>query len=386
VHEGKASPPSPEFDLLCKSAAIEIDPELQAQIASCHDTITNWPQLIRLADHHGVLPLVARNLLLYSPNLPRQIAESLKSAYETNARRNLWFAAELARVADHFEKKKIPFVPYKGPALAETVYGDLALRTFNDLDLLISRDDFAGAKEALDELGYKPSAQISPKFERFWLRNGYERSFDGAAGKYLVELQWQLLPRFYAVDLRTETLLKRAVKTSVAGCTPPILSPEDLLAVLCLHGAKHLWMRLIWIADIAHTIRTQHIDYDLVISRAQTLGIRRILSVSFWLARNLLGTTLPEAAEKLIAQDSAIATLGHTFAKRLQRCASYDFESTEYFQMIIELRERQTDRWRFIWRLLWTPGEADFSAIDLPEYLFLLYRALRIGRLARKLV
>ena len=74
------------------------------------------------------------------------------------------------------------------------------LRSFSDLDFLISPADFERAKQALAEIGYLPSANFAPAVERLWLRTGYERSFDGAAGKNLVELQWALLPRFYAVD------------------------------------------------------------------------------------------------------------------------------------------------------------------------------------------
>ena len=119
-------------------------------------------------------------------------------------------------------------VPYKGPALAQSVYRDLGLRSFSDLDFLISPADFERAKQALAEIGYRPSADLTPAVERLWLRTGYERSFDGAAGKNLVELQWALLPHFYAVDLRVEDLLARAGRTVVAGCEVPCLAPRCL--------------------------------------------------------------------------------------------------------------------------------------------------------------
>jgi hypothetical protein len=228
--------------------------------------------------------------------------------------------------------------------------------------------------------------------ERFWLRTGYECSFDGAAGKHLVELQWALLPRFYAVDLRVEDLLAGAGRTVVGGCEVPCLAPEDSLLVLCLHAAKHLWTRLIWLADIAETLRSQSrtssqaqtIDYALVFSRARALGIARILGVSFWLVKNLLHAQLPGLAEEMIATDPQVPALGREFAERLTRGASYDFESTEYFRLILKLRERRGDRWRYLWRLFWTPGVGDIAAVRLPEALFPLYRIVRMGRLIGK--
>src|SRR4030088_96515 len=143
-------------------------------------------------------------------------------------------------------------------------------------------------------------------------------------------------------------------------------------------------------SDIAETSRfysgTQTIDYSLVLSRARALGIVRILGVSFWLVKNLLRAEIPNSAEEMIAADPRVPALGSKFAARLARGATYDFESTEYFRLILKLRERPGDRLRYVWRLVWTPGAGDVAAVRLPEALFPLYRIVRIGRLMRKLV
>ncbi len=393
-----------EFELLCALTGVELGQERVEHIANWNLSNLDWSEVLRLAEHHGVLPLVARNLIEHARGLPPEIERSLRSAYDANLRRSLWFTAELARIMQHFERRQLRVVPYKGPVLAQSAYRDVGLRNFSDLDFLISPADFERAKQALAEIGYRPSAHFTPAVERFWLRKGYERSFDSPAGPNLVELQWALLPHFYAVDLhsddlhsddlhsddlRVEDLLRRAGRTVVGGCEVPCLSPEDSLVVLCVHAAKHLWTRLIWLADIAETLqsqsRSQTIDYSLVFSRARALGIVRILGVSFWLAKNVLRAELPKPAEELLAADPRVPALGSEFAGRMARGATYDFESTEYFRLILKLRERRGDRWRYLWRLVWTPGAGDVAAVRLPEALFPLYRIVRIGRLMRKL-
>src|SRR5208282_2315231 len=268
-----------EFDLLCELAVAELAPERIQRIANWNLSAVDWSEFLRQAENHGVLPLATRNLIEHARGLPLEIERSLRSAYEANLRRSLWFTAELARVMQHFGRRQLRAVPYKGPVLAQAVYGDLGLRSFSDLDFLIAPADFERAKQTLAEIGYRPAADLLPPVERLWLRTGYERSFDGAAGKYLVELQWALLPHFYGVDLCAEDLLARAGRTVVGGCEVPCLSPEDSLLVLCLHAAKHLWTRLIWLSDIAETLRTQTIDYSLAFSRARALGIGRILGI-----------------------------------------------------------------------------------------------------------
>ena len=376
---------SREFELLCACSGVELSLERSGRIANCTASEINWDELLRQAEHHGVAPLLARNLRAHGRGVPANIEQSLRSGFEANIRRNLWFASELVRILQHFDEKAIRTVPYKGPVLAESVYGDLALRRFSDLDFLVAPSDFSRAKQALGELGYEPSVSLTPAAERMVLQTGYELSFDSAAGKYLVELQWGLLPHFYSVDLSANDLLQRSGRTVLGGKEVPSLSPEDLLLVLCLHAAKHFWMRLIWISDIAETLRSQTLDYGVVFSRARELGIVRVLGVSFWLARNVLGSAIPQQAEDLVGADPQIEVLGKLFAGRLASSATYDFESTEYFRLVLALRERRRDRVRYLWRLVWTPGPGEVAAVQLPKPLSPLYRVVRIFRLLRKL-
>ena len=377
---------SREFDLLCACSGVELSPERIRRIANCTAAEIAWDELLGRAEHHGVAPLLARNLQAHGRGVPANVEQSLRSGFEANLRRNLWFASEAIRILQHFDEKEVRAVPYKGPVLAESVYGDLALRRFSDLDFLIAPLDFSRAKQALGELGYQPSVSLTPAGERMVLQTGYELSFDSAAGKYLVEVQWGLLPHFYAVDLRAHDLLARSRHAVLGGREVPSLSPEDLLLVLCLHSAKHLWMRLIWICDIAETMRSQALDYGVVLSRARDLGIVRILGVSFWLARHVLGSAIPQPAEDLVAADPKVEIIGEQFAGRLARSATYDFESTEYFRLVLGLRERRRDRLRYLWRLVWTPGPGEVAAVPLPKPLSPLYRVVRILRLLRKLI
>ena len=365
-----------EFEFLSVLAGTDLSPERRERIANWNLLALDWNKFVRLAEHHGVLPLVARNLIepdrvsrsLAEPTraIPPEVERLLRSEYEANLRRGLWFATELARIMRHFESRQLRTIPYKGPVLSQLAYHDLALRCFSDLDFLIPADEFERAKQALGEIGYLPTTEQSPAIERLWLRTGNERSFDGAAGKNLVELQWALLPHFYSIPLPVEDLLARSGRTVVGGCGVPCLSPEDSVLVLCLHAAKHLWSRLIWLSDIAETLRSQTqahtIDYSLVFSRAHAPGVARILGVSFWLVKNVLGAELPKATEQMITADDHVPVLGSEYAERLARGAAYDFESTEYFRLILKLRERRGDRWRYLWRLVWTPSAGDVAA------------------------
>jgi Uncharacterised nucleotidyltransferase len=392
------------FRLLCTVSTVSLSPEAADRVANWNLAALDWEEFLNLAENHGVLPLAARNLIEHARGISLEIEERLKRAYELNLQRNLWFASELVRITRHFDSRELRVIPYKGPVLALAVYGDLGLRSFSDLDFLICPADFESAKQVLEELGYRPSDVCSQAIERMSLRTGYERSFDGAAGKHLVELQWALLPYFYAVglsnklsgnnsryndscghDISVEDLLARSREVLVGNSKVLCLSPEDSLLALCVHAAKHLWTRLIWLTDIAETLRTQTIDYQVISRRANSLGIARILGVSFWLVKNVLCVPLPPVAEAMIASDSQIEEMGPGFVVRMARGAEYKLESTTYFRLIFQLRERRPDRWRYIWRLVWTPSSGDIAVVKMPQWLFPFYRIVRFGRLIRKL-
>ena len=139
--------------------------------------------------------------------------------------------------------------------------------------------------------------------EEDYIASGYECTFDSPAGKNLVELQWALQPRFYAVDFDMDGLFERAVKVEVAGRRVKTPSSEDLLLVLSVHAAKHVWGRLIWLGDIAQILKLGNLNWDLVQARARELGIERILHVTLLLANRLLGTPIPAPIAGSILED-----------------------------------------------------------------------------------
>jgi hypothetical protein len=344
----------------------------------------DWAKVLELAEHHGVTPLVYRALTAHTGFAPAEVVEQLRKRYEHTARTNLRFAAELFRILDCLEAHAIPAIPLKGPVLAETVYGDLALRDFSDLDVLVNPLDVMRAKAALQTLDYSLATSLSDAEERAYLAAGYEYTFDGPAGRNLLELQWNILPRFYAVAFDVDELFARSASAPLCGRTVRALSPEDLFLALATHAAKHAWIRLHWLRDIAGVIETHRLDWTTVIRRARELGIARITGVSLVLAQRLLHANLPEEAQTLCMEDEEILPLVESIEQELPVAEGYNVESTRYFRLMMRLRERRMDHARFLWRLATTPGAGEWAVIRLPEFLFPLYRVIRIFRLSAR--
>jgi hypothetical protein len=375
---------SPEFELLLACCSVSEREFVESELKGL-ETGVDWRRVLQLAEHHSVLPLMYRALRNHLHSLPPEVRAELQARYEANARKNLKFTAELFRILDCLEANGIPAIPYKGPVLAETVYGDLALRDFSDLDVLVRPSDVRRAKSALQRLGYTPSTDLSPATEGAYLATGYEYIFDGSEGRNLLEIQWNIVPRFYAVDFSMGHFFERASSATLAGRAVRSLSPEDLLLTLCVHAAKHAWIRLRWLRDIAGVLKSPQLNWGVVEQRAHDLGIWRMVGVSLVLAHGLLEADLPEVLHKKLEDDRAIESLCAAIAQLLPTAEEFNAESPAYFRLMIRLRERASDKLCFLFRLAVTPGVGEWNAARLPAALFPLYRVVRVFRLLAKL-
>ena len=344
----------------------------------------DWERLVPLAHHHGLVPPLYRRLstemaATHSPGL-----EALRRKDQSNTHRALWLTVELLHICRHLQARGLEVLPYKGPVLAEALYGNVALRQFSDLDLLIRSDDLPRIKVALAELGYAPGLRLAQAAERDYLKSGYEYTFDGARGRNLLEIKWQVLPRFYAIGFDVSDFFHRAAVVTIEGQKLHTLCDQDLMLVLCVHAAKHCWRQISWLSDIVRLARSQALDWVALRAEAERLGITRIVTLTFLLAHKLLGAELPPQLE--VEKDAATEGLAQRVLQLIVADEEFDPETVAYFRLMTDLRERRRDRVSFWWRLLVTPGAGEWSAIKLPGPLFPLYRVVRVFRLTGRLI
>ena len=373
----------PEWSLLLAASATR---RHKGRIDTLLRSPLRWDVALDLADRHGVEPLLYQALSDFKDLIPPEHFNFLAQKYQTNVHKSLMLSRELIRIGGELSTVGIEVMPYKGVALAEAIYGDIALRQAGDIDLLIRASDLAKIREALAKLGLTQQLRWSRVEEASYLKSGYELVFDGTAGRNLLELQWAIQPKFYAVDFDMEGLFRRGIEISVAGHPMKTPSPEDLFIILSLHAAKHVWARLIWLCDLARIVEIPTLDWNWIGSMSRSLGIQRILRISLLLASRLLDTPIPSGAEANIPRDATAQLMASEIEGYILGNRTFDVESVAYFRLMLRLRERWHDRARFVSRLLFTSGPGEWAAVRLPEPLFPLYRIVRITRLAAKLV
>jgi hypothetical protein len=276
----------------------------------------------------------------------------------------------------------VEVLPHKGPVLAQQLYGDPAMRDFGDLDFLVRTIDVPRAGTALQELGYQPKLALSPRQEQEYLRTGYEYAFGSAAEPNLIEVQWQIIPRFYSISFVMDSLFQRSVECEFEGMRVRTLCNEDLMLVLCVHAAKHGWSQLGMVRDIAVLARAE-LNWPCLMEEARRLGIQRIVAVSLDLARTLLGLELPQslAFHGAVLDAEFLISAIHEHMSRGEDSA---VESSHYFRQLMTLRERWRDRVRLVWRLASTSSVGDWQAVSLPDQFFPAYRVVRVMRLLKR--
>jgi putative nucleotidyltransferase-like protein len=335
-----------------------------------------WDEVFKQAAYHRVLPALYA-ALQGRTEVPASIHSALRARYLRHCQRAMRFSTELAGILQHFEAREIPVIAQKGPALAHLLYGDSAVREFGDLDLLVRPADVPRAVGALTELGYEKNLKLSPRQEKAYLQSGYEYVFGRGTERNLIELQWNLLPRFYAVDVKINDLFARSQQHEFDGCRVRMLGPEDQFLFLCVHAAKHQWAQLGMIRDIAATARFD-LEWESVLRDARRLGVLRIVMVSLALADMLMGSEIRVAGVKEIA---AAQNLVSGILNQMTAMCEIPPESAAYFRFMLQVRERWSDRVRFICRLATTPSVGEWQAIQISDAFFPLYSAVRILRL-----
>ena len=379
---------SPEARLLLACARTTVDAEQAATIRALLQQPMRWPQVLAWAEQHRVLPLLSRQLQAIEPGaVPQAMLDQLQQQALGATRHALFLTGQLLKLLDLLQTHDIPAIPLKGPLLATVAYGNLALRQFDDLDVLVHSRDMRRSIDLLIAQGFQPLVQLSERQAESYLRSQYVYPLISADGSTIVELHQDIRPRYFAFQLDPEQLWQRLAPLTLGGRKALNLAPEDLLLMLCVHGANHCWERLAWICDLAELVRAQpNLDWQRLLDGARASGGERMVLLGLLLARDLLGAVLPEQVTIRIAADRALPPLARQATIWLFREPAQPLTAAERARFHLRARERFRDRWQYCRFLLTSPTEEDWTSQPLPAALAFLYMVYRPVMLLRRYI
>lgn len=394
----------PEVELLLYCVRTCMDSETAERITNLLDKDIDWDYLIQIALWHRVMPLLYWNLKATCPEaVPKAILTQLRYYFHANAQHNLFLTGELLKLLNLLETHGISAIPFKGPVLTASTYGNLSLRQFSDLDILVHERDVRKTKNLLISQGYQlnltdstnpnPNPQeqtylqsMTDAQEAVYLQHHWEYHLGRDDDGVNIDLHWGILPKHFSFRLDMECLWERLEQVSLTDMTVLNFSPEDLLLLLCMHGTKDCWNQLVRICDIAELIRThQGINWGQLMEQASMLGSERSLFLGLYLARDFLGTTLPREVLQRMQAEPVVKSLAAQVREQLFCEVDRPFGNSKIESSLFYLRVRE--RWQDKVRccLHWMiPTVAERVVLPLPPYLSFLYYLLRPIRLVRK--
>jgi hypothetical protein len=362
--------PAPEARLLLACAAPG-DGEIPAGLGTRIDP----ERFAALADRHRMVMLAARRLL-GAGVLPAAAEHWLEGRAREGTARSMAMTAELAGLMRTLERAGIPAAAYKGPALGAQAYGDHGLRWCSDLDLLVEPERVPAAMAALEDAGYRRQRPLTPARERVVRRLDGEYPLRHPGTGTLVEVHCHVSPPRFAFRFDTRSLLARRVTVALGPFRVHALAGPDLLLALAVHGAKHRWRRMEWLASFAALRARIGVEPEALARAGAGIGAERCVRSALRLSAMLLGTPG-------VATDAETARLSAQAASHLlgdaPRWTPRDTAGNLRFNL--GLCDTRADRLRTAWRWATLPTAEDWAWIDLPDAATPLYRVLRPFRL-----
>jgi hypothetical protein len=212
-----------------------------ATAARAQDLIAraDWDALLADLEYQRLVPLLGGRILdMAGARAPAAFASAVSE--QTQLSRDAGALLELTtlRIATALEAAGVANVPLKGPLLARALHGDPGMRSSRDIDVLVARQDFARAVDALEALGWRPEPdpERHPVLHLCLLHE---------AGLPDIELHWRV--HWYEADFGARMLARAA--PGADGVRR--LLADDELAALMLYQARDGFAGLRHPSDIA---------------------------------------------------------------------------------------------------------------------------------------
>ncbi len=375
---------SPHSEILSLCARTRVDSSSRNRLRALVVKEQDFAGLIAAAADQCVAPLVCHHLVsAASEELPPIWREQLREEFLLNSTRNLFLAASMFQLLDAFKQRGIRAIPHKGPCLAALAYGDIALRQFADLDFLLLQREIPNAHEILLGLGYHPEIQWKGGPDPRRIPGHY--AYTSSAGNITIELHTPATLRYIPRPLPLEELLFQLETIEIGGRRIEALAREDALPLLCVHGAKHLWDQLSWIADISELVQAPvGFDWERALALSGRLGADKMTRLGLAVARRVLDTPFPEDIACRLAKDASTNQLADQIAMRLFQERRERPNAVRRFWTRVRMGGGAWDGLRYGLRIMAIPTEEDWAQFSLPRGLAALYSVLRPLRFLRE--
>ena len=373
-----------EVELFQLAARTSLGEATERRLGDLLTGTVDWDYVLAAGGLHGILPLLQLHLDRRE-TVPAPVRQALRERCERVVRSNLYLSSQLDEIAGALDDAGVSSLTLKGPAVAATLYGNLFLREFGDLDILVKSEDVARATRVVESLGFAPWLSVSGAQEDVLQHVEYSRTFTRSADDLDLDLHWDLARNFFRGRVEAGSLWADTSSFALHGHEVKCLPSDLQLLALCVHGAKHgpfPWPRLKWICDVAEFVRqSEAFDWEAAALRARELGCRRTMLFGLALSRPLLDE-MPSFIDDELAGEPQVESLADRVWGWLASDTPVSLSFSEHVIIDMTLIDSGGGRLSYAVRRILTPTKKDWVTRSLPRHLAILYVPLRFARLA----
>jgi hypothetical protein len=286
----------------CSNAACGA-PHLRHAVMVDAAHVDDWEQVVSMAAHHGLLPSLTMALGTTGwLSVPPEVRQRLERRHQNHIRKTFAKVDVLCAICARFQEAGVVAASWKGPLLAQALYGCYVSRESGDLDFLMDPDELTVAASILKSMGFRRHCKTrSARLDRKVARLDGDKGFYRATDDIYVELHAQPMPARFTTWQNRREYLRSANRTPLHGKVCVLtLRPEDMLLSLVGHAIKHHWERLKWVQDIAMFVRRyeKQVDWTTLLAATRLTSKSRALVHSVALAQYVFGEQVPSVLQE----------------------------------------------------------------------------------------
>lgn len=292
---------NPETDIFLYSAKIFPSNEELDSLNNSLKEIKDWASITQklISSNMGSLFYVKIPYLSHAEIIPQEFKEQLKKAYFHVLSRNVLISDVLKETITLLSENGIEVIVLKGAYLSEALYGDVALRTLSDIDLLCRNDEEAHkAFQLLLDAGY--STDEEDEMLEFLRDNIGAAHLPQIVHRGIpIELHTKLHHSVESYDFPPHEMWKHHDVVTLNGVKANVPDLTDLLIHTCLHLDKHFnngQIQLSWFNDIVNILEvySTKIDWAMLISCSIRYKCEDVVFKHIMLAYNEYNVPVPE--------------------------------------------------------------------------------------------
>lgn len=269
------------------------------RVSALYETIGDEPAWTAACEHELESHVAHKLMQCHGAS---SVPERWRIAHEQVAARIGAYMSLLDEMAAALSAQGIPVIALKNAGIARGIYTCLGCSPMGDLDTLVRQSDFWRAHEILLGLGYESNSRT--RYNPDDAASGgleYRRQVE-RAGSVWLELQWRSVAGRWiqrSQEPKTDDLFDRSI--AIEGTKVRLLGHEDNLLQVCLHTAKHSYLRAPGLrlhTDVERIVRGTPIDWEVFLRMVRNLKVKTAVYFSLWLPFILLGTPIPSEVLK----------------------------------------------------------------------------------------